>query len=98
MLQVLASQAPWAHVDAWSDYRDELPPQLERAQDDLRRLQRERDGVDTGTGIDIDRTDTDQESLPATCAAWSIHVELLPRPGSRPRRCCTTVRPPSPRS
>ncbi|NIZ90276.1 hypothetical protein [Kineococcus rubinsiae] len=81
MLQVLVSQAPWAYVDAWSDYRDELPLQVQQAQEDLRRLQRERDGVDTGMGIDIDRTDAAQEALLRTYAAWSIHVELLSAAG-----------------
>lgn len=83
VLQVLFRQAPWAYVDAWSDYRDELPPQVRQAQDKLRHLQTERDGVDTGMGIDIDRTDATQEKLLRTYAAWSIHVELLPAAGQQ---------------
>jgi len=81
VLQVLASQAPWAYVDAWSDYRDELPLQVQQAEEGLWRLQRERDGVDTGMGIDIDRMDAAQEALLRTYAAWSIHVELLSAAG-----------------
>ncbi|GAA0314992.1 hypothetical protein GCM10009528_35870 [Kineococcus aurantiacus] len=78
VLDVLAQVALWASVDAWSDYRDQLPAEVEAAQAALRELQATRDGVETGMGIDIDRTDAEQEALLRTYAAWSIHVEVLP--------------------
>lgn len=77
-LDVMADPAPWAFIDAWSDDRDDLPPEVENAQTALRRLQLDRDGRGTGMGIDIDRTDPAQDALLRTYAAWSIHVELLP--------------------
>ncbi|MEZ0493421.1 hypothetical protein AB2L28_14370 [Kineococcus sp. TBRC 1896] len=78
LLDVMAEAAPWACIDAWSDYRDELPAEVEHARTALRRLHAHRDGRDTGTGIDIDRSDPAQEALLRTYASWSIHVELLP--------------------
>ncbi|WP_328291333.1 hypothetical protein OG218_00950 [Kineococcus sp. NBC_00420] len=77
-LDVMAESAPWAYVDAWSDYRDELPAEVEHAQTALRQMHAHRDGRDTGMGIDIDRTDPAHEALLRTYTAWSIHVELLP--------------------
>jgi hypothetical protein len=77
-LDVMAEPAPWAYIDAWSDYRDELPAEVEHAQTALRQLHAHRDGRDTGMGIDIDRSDPAQEALLRTYAGWSIHVELLP--------------------
>ncbi len=77
-LDVMAEAAPWACIDAWSDYRDGLPAEVEHAQTALRHLHAHRDGRDTFMGIDIDRSDPAQEALQHTYAAWSIHVELLP--------------------
>ncbi|WP_041292261.1 hypothetical protein [Kineococcus radiotolerans] len=76
-LDVMAEPAPWACIDAWSDYRDELPAEVEHAQTALQQLHAHRDGQDTGMGIGIDRSDPAQEALLRTYAAWSIHVELL---------------------
>ena len=77
-LGVLRGVADAASIDAYSDYRDTLPPEVEEAQARLRRIRPDRGDTrgDVGMGIDLS-PDDDEWALAETYAAWSIHMEVM---------------------
>jgi hypothetical protein len=78
-LDALRGELDLAYVDAYSDYRDQLPSPVEQAQATLSALgakRRRRWRRDPGMGIKIQAADDESWMLLREYAAWSIHVEL----------------------
>ncbi len=77
-LVVLRGVADTASIDAYSDYRDRLPPEVEAAQARLRRIRPDRGDTrgDIGMGIDVSPDDDDEWGLAETYVGWSIHMDV----------------------
>ena len=81
-LDLLRGEIDEAYVDAYSDYRDQLPAAVEQAQEALRALgAKRRRRRDPGMGIKVRAEDAEQWRLLREYAAWSIHVELWSHSG-----------------
>lgn len=78
VLPLLREHADVVYLDAYSDYRDELPMEVEQAQDRLRQVKAARGERrrDPGMGIALDPRDDQEWSWCLLYAAWSIHVEF----------------------
>ena len=76
VLDVLRHRVMRVWIDAYSDYKDELPPAVAQAQDWLREKGRARGAGDPGMGIELDPADDRSWDVVRTYASWSIHVEL----------------------
>ena len=77
VLDVLRPRLTKVWIDAYSDYRDELPPVVAQAQDWLREAGRARGSGDPGMGIELDPTDARSWEVLRTYASWSINVDLV---------------------
>lgn len=86
VFEVLGPALGWAVVDAYSDYRDHLPAEVDKAQHSLRELGARQHGGDAGMGVQIWRGSPEWD-LVAAYAPWSIHVELRAKNG----RCLATL-------
>jgi len=77
VLDVLRHRLTKVRIDAHSDYRDELPPEVARAQRWLRDVGRARGHGDSGMDIEVDPADDSNWDVLRIYASWSINVELL---------------------
>ena len=77
VLNVLRPRLTKVWIDAYSDYRDELPPVVAQAQDWLREAERARGSGDPGMGIELDSKDARSWEVLWTYASWSINVDLV---------------------
>jgi hypothetical protein len=77
VLDVLRPRLLRVWIDAYSDYRDELPPEVAQAQRWLRDVGRARGHGDPGMGIELDPADDSSWDVLRTYASWSINVDLL---------------------
>jgi len=77
VLDVLRHRLTKVRIDAYSDYRDELPPEVAQAQRWLRDVGRARGHGDSGMGIELDPADDSKWDVLRTYASWSINVDLL---------------------
>jgi hypothetical protein len=80
-LDLLRSEIDRAFVDAYSDYRDQLPSPVEQAQTALRALGAKQRRRDPGMGIKVRADDVEEWMLLREYAAWSIHVDLWSHSG-----------------
>jgi hypothetical protein len=76
VLDLVRPHAALAVVDGYSDYRDRLPPEVQRAQDWLHARGRRRGTGDPGMGVELDPQDAEDWRQLRVYAAWSIHVEV----------------------
>jgi hypothetical protein len=77
VLDLVRPHAALAVVDAYSDYRDRLPPQVQRTQDWLHARGRRRGTGDTGMAVELDpQNDEDWKQL-------RIYALVHPRRGAR---------------
>jgi len=77
VLDALRPRLTRVRIDAYSDYRDELPPEVAQAQRWLRDVGRARGHGDPGMGIELDPADDSNWDVLRTYASWSINVDLL---------------------
>lgn len=77
VLNLLRPHLDTATVDAYSDYRDELPPDAAEAERWLRERGRTLGRSDEGMGIDLDLADGKHWEVLNAYAPWSINVDLF---------------------
>jgi hypothetical protein len=77
VLDVLRPRLTNVRIDAYSDFRDELPPEVAQAQRWLRDVGLARGHGDPGMGIELDPADDSSWDVLLTYASWSINVDLL---------------------
>jgi hypothetical protein len=77
VLDVLRPRLTNVRIDAYSDFRDELPPEVAQAQRWLRDVGLSRGHGDPGMGIELDPADDSSWDVLLTYASWSINVDLL---------------------
>jgi hypothetical protein len=77
VLDVLRPRLTKVRIDAYSAYRDELPPEVAQAQQWLRDVGLARGHGDPGMGIELDPADDSSWDVLLTYASWSINVDLL---------------------
>ncbi len=75
VLDVLSPVVARAVIDAYSDYRAEMPPDVASVEARLRDMGRQPGHGDPGMGVEV-ALDEDGWQLVRTYASWSIHVEL----------------------
>ena len=75
VLEVLRPSLRFGIVDAYSDYRDQLPPDIAEAERWLRQRGSDRRSGDPGMAVEVPVSDDGWEVL-CRYAPWSIHVEL----------------------
>ncbi len=76
VLDLIRPHAALAVVDGYSDYRDRLPPQVQRAQNWLHARGRRRGTGDPGMAVELDPQDAEDWRQLRIYAPWSIHVEV----------------------
>jgi hypothetical protein len=76
---VLGEVVELLRVDAYSDFTDQMPPDIRAAQDWLRARGFTRGTSDPGIGIDIHRDDDTGWAIARAYAPWSIHTTLYDR-------------------
>jgi hypothetical protein len=77
VLGVLGPVIAAAHVDVYSDYRDEMPEAVRRAEEELAEAGRRRRRRSGNERIDVVVNSHDSEwSALEVCASWSINVDL----------------------
>jgi len=77
VLDVLRPRLTKVRIDAYSAYRDELPPEVAQAQQWLRDVGRGRGHGDPGICVKLDPADDASWDVLRTYASWSINVDLL---------------------
>jgi hypothetical protein len=82
VLDLLGPRLKRASVDAYTDYRDELPTQAASAERWLFDRGRARGHGDPGMGVDLDLSDPQHWAILRSYAPWSICVELKDEVGS----------------
>ena len=82
VLELLRPRIRTATVDAYTDYRDELPTQAAAAERWLFDRGRARGHGDPGMGVDLDLSDPQHWAILRLYAPWSICVELKDEVGS----------------
>ena len=76
VLDVLRPALRFAIVDAYSDYNDQMPPDVAEAERWLRQRGSDRHSGDPGMAVEVPVSDDGWEVL-CRYAPWSIHVELF---------------------
>src|SRR5215212_9538239 len=76
VLALLGPRLRSASVDAYTDYRDQLPAQAATAERWLLDLGRARGYGDPGMGVELHLSDPEQWAILRSYAPWSICVEL----------------------
>lgn len=76
VLEAVRPVARLVHVDAYSDYRDGLPSDVEVAQRQLRAMGSRRRRGDPGMAVALDPENEQHWSVLWTYAPWSIHVAV----------------------
>lgn len=76
VLEILRPDVRAISVDAYSDFRDQLPAEVEQVQAWLRARGASRRGGDPGMGIELNPGDAEDWRALSVYASWSIHVEL----------------------
>ncbi len=94
VLDVLRPVVARAVVDAYSDYRAEMPPEIAAVEAKLREMGRQQDHRDPGMGIEV-ALDEDGWHLVRRYAPWSINVELCDDTAGASSGRSTTVDTPS---
>jgi len=82
VLEVLRPALRFAAIDAYSDYNDEMPPDVAEAGRWLRQRGSDRRSGDPGMAVEVPVSDDGWEGL-CRYAPWSIHVELYGEGPSR---------------
>lgn len=77
ILDLVRPRIAAASVDACSDYRDELPAEVEAAQERLREIGRRRRRGDPGMDVRLDPADEQDWATLRAYAAWSIETDLF---------------------
>jgi hypothetical protein len=76
VLEVLRPVLRVALVDAYSDYEDQMPPDVAEAQQWLRQEGASQQGGDPGMSVEMNSLDADHWPIICRYAPWSIHVDL----------------------
>lgn len=81
VLDLLRPHLRTVSVDAYSDYQDQMPPEVVTVEATLKELGRRRGRGDPGMGVELDPVLDDHWVLLRAYAAWSINVDLLGEDG-----------------
>jgi hypothetical protein len=91
VFEVVGATMAWATIDAYSDYRDTMPADVQDAEQVLRAIGARRTvgerrrfwrRTDPGMGIDVPRTDEAGWAAVRTYTPWSINAEFLDADGT----------------